>query len=86
MSKPKKPAPKNDTVNKITERYRRKFALMIEEELNQLCNHIPTLEANGRTELLLKLLPYALPKFANIELDAKRHGDNEVITLHLDGE
>lgn len=53
---------KAGTPNKLTRELRTALKNVLAEEIEQLHIHFETLEANQRIELLIKLLPYALPK------------------------
>ena len=54
------------TPNKLTAEMRTVLKGIIEKELEGLADRIETLEPEKRLELLIKLLPYVLPKIESV--------------------
>ncbi|MEX0595678.1 MAG: hypothetical protein WD512_04190 [Candidatus Paceibacterota bacterium] len=53
---------KKGTPNKLTSELRHVLKDIVSNELNELSTNLKALEAKERIEILIKLLPYALPK------------------------
>jgi len=54
------------TPNKLTKELRVILKNLLHKELEGLPDHLNTLEPRDRIELLIKFLPYALPKVNNV--------------------
>lgn len=53
---------------KLTSDLRTTLKLIVEKELNQLNETMAAFTPNKRLEVLLKLLPFVLPKVASVEM------------------
>lgn len=53
---------KRGTPNRLTKELRTILKDLIHEELSQLPFHLDSLEAKDRLEILIRIMPYALPK------------------------
>lgn len=60
---------KPGTPNKVTSELRETLKAVIDQELQQLCDTLAQLPVRDRIELVIKLMPYAMPKVETI------HGD-----------
>lgn len=60
------------TPNKLTKELRAVLKNILHQELEQLPEHLTKLEIKDRLELLVKLLPFALPK-----VEAVNYQENE---------
>jgi len=58
---------KKGTPNKLTNEVRSVLKDIVHAELETIQDKFDTLEPRERIEFLIKLLPYALPKVANID-------------------
>ena len=54
------------TPNKLTKELRSVLKDILYQELEQIQEHLDTLNSKERVELLIKLMPYALPKVTSI--------------------
>jgi hypothetical protein len=54
---------------KLTSDLRATLKLIVEKELNQLPETLAAMAADKRLEVILKLLPFVLPKVASVEMD-----------------
>lgn len=54
------------TPNKLTKELRAVLKDLLHQEFEELPNHFEGLEPKERIELLIKLLPYALPKVKEV--------------------
>jgi len=54
------------TPNKLTKELRSVLKDILYQELEQIQEHLETLNPKERVELLIKLMPYALPKVTSI--------------------
>ena len=54
------------TPNRITKELRSVLKDILYQELEQIQEHLETLNSKERVELLIKLMPYILPKVTNI--------------------
>jgi len=54
------------TPNRITNELRSVLKEVLYQELEQIQEHLETLNSKERVELLIKLMPYILPKVTNI--------------------
>lgn len=57
---------KRGTPNRLTKELRTILKDFIHEELSQLPFHLDSLEAKDRLEILIRIMPYALPKVNNV--------------------
>ena len=57
---------KRGTPNRLTKELRTILKDLIHEELSQLPFHLDSLEAKDRLEILIRIMPYALPKVNNV--------------------
>ncbi|MGJ8759373.1 MAG: hypothetical protein ACSHXA_02450 [Polaribacter sp.] len=69
---------KAGTPNKLTKELRISLKNILHEEIEQLPNHFQTLTNKERLELLIKLLPFVLPKVTPVS-----HKENEPMTFDL---
>jgi hypothetical protein len=69
------------TPNKLTSEARQVLKQAIQKEMSLIENHFNLLEPKDRLEILVKLLPFILPKANNNLLEGK--SENIVITLDL---
>lgn len=53
----------------LTKDLRANLKQLVEKELNQLPETLAALAAEKRIEVILKLLPFVLPKVASVEMD-----------------
>ena len=60
------------TPNKLTKEIRTVLKDLIYKELDDIQEHLDSLEPKQRIELVIKLIPYVLPK-----VDSISHSDNE---------
>lgn len=56
---------KKGTANKVTKDLRLLLKELLEKEFCSIEEHLQQVESKERLELLVKLLPYALPKYEN---------------------
>jgi hypothetical protein len=54
------------TPNKLTIELRKALKDVLFSELEKLPEHLATLDAKTRLEIIIKLLPYAVPKLENV--------------------
>ena len=54
------------TPNKLTKELRSVLKDILYQELEQIQEHLETLNSKERVELLIKLMPYALPKVTSV--------------------
>ena len=54
------------TPNRMTKELRSVLKDILYQELEQIQEHLETLNAKERVELLIKLMPYALPKVTSV--------------------
>lgn len=54
------------TPNRLTKELRTVLKDLIHEELSQLPTYLDSLETKDRLEILIRLLPYAMPKVNNV--------------------
>tara|TARA_R110000737_G_scaffold277043_1_gene283799 strand:+ start:667 stop:909 length:243 start_codon:yes stop_codon:yes gene_type:complete len=54
------------TPNKLTKELRSVLKDILYQELEQIQEHLETLNPKERVELLIKLMPYALPKVTSV--------------------
>ena len=54
------------TPNKLTKELRSLLKDILYQELEQIQEHLETLNPKERVELLIKLMPYALPKVTSV--------------------
>lgn len=54
------------TPNRITKELRSVLKYVLYQELEQIQEHLETLNSKERVELLIKLMPYILPKVTSI--------------------
>ena len=54
------------TPNKLTKEIRTVLKDLIYKELNEIQEHLDSLEPKQRIEIIIKLIPYVLPKVTNI--------------------
>ena len=57
------------TPNKLTKEMRAVLKGIVQKELENLSETIKSLEPDKRTEVILKLLPYVLPKVESVPMD-----------------
>lgn len=55
------------TPNRLTKELRRVLKDLLHQELENLQEHLNNLESKERLEILVKLLPYALPKVEPVD-------------------
>ena len=58
------------TPNKLTKELRSVLKDILYQELEQIQEHLETLNPKERVELLIKLMPYALPKVTSVSYTA----------------
>ena len=63
---------KKGTPNKLTKEIRTVLKDLIYKELDEIEEHLDSLEPNQRIEIVIKLIPYVLPKVESIS-----HSTNE---------
>ena len=63
---------KKGTPNKLTKEIRTVLKNLIYKELDEIEDHLDSLEPNQRIEIVIKLIPYVLPKVESIS-----HSTNE---------
>ena len=66
------------TPNKLTKELRSVLKDILYQELEQIQEHLETLNPKERVELLIKLMPYALPKVTSVS-----HTTNEPLDWGL---
>lgn len=66
------------TPNKLTKEIRTVLKDLIYEELDEIQQHLDSLEPKQRIELVIKLIPYVLPK-----VDSISHSANEPLDWGL---
>lgn len=66
------------TPNKLTKEIRTVLKDLIYKELDEIQEHLDSLEPKQRIELVIKLIPYVLPK-----VDGISHSDNEPLDWGL---
>ena len=66
------------TPNKLTKELRSVLKDILYQELEQIQEHLETLNPKERVELLIKLMPYALPKVTSVS-----HTTNETLDWDL---
>jgi vacuolar-type H+-ATPase subunit E/Vma4 len=64
------------TPNKLTKELRENLKNIIDNELNNLSDNLAQLDTKERLEILIKFLPYVLPK-----VDAINHLNDEPLDL-----
>ncbi|WP_372752530.1 hypothetical protein [Labilibaculum sp.] len=57
---------KKGTPNRLTKELRISLKNVIHEELQQLQNQLKSLDPKDRLDILIKLMPYALPKINTV--------------------
>jgi hypothetical protein len=67
------------TPNKLTKELRAALKDLLHQELQNLPEHLNSLEPKDRLEILVKLLPYALPK-----VEAVNYTENEPMDWGID--
>lgn len=59
----------NEQTETLTSNLRVKLKMIVESELNQLPDTLAALPPDKRLEIVLKLIPFVLPKVASVEMD-----------------
>ena len=59
----------NEQTQTLTSNLRAKLKTIVENELNQLPDTLAALPPDKRLEIILKLIPFVLPKVASVEMD-----------------
>ena len=67
------------TPNKLTKEIRIILKDLIYKELDEIEEHLDALESKQRLEIIMKLIPYVLPKVASIS-----HSANEPLDWNLE--
>jgi hypothetical protein len=72
------------TANKVTKDLRQLLKDVVVGELNNIDNLLPQVEPKDRLELLVKLLPYTLPRYEQVafEDEQKSSGTNFFKTIN----
>ena len=58
------------TPNKLTKELRAVLKNLLHDELSKLPEHFETLQPKERVELLVKLLPYVMPRIESVTYDS----------------
>ena len=72
---------KKGVPNKITKDLKESIKLIIENEFESLPETLQQLEPEKRIDVLIKLLPYIVPKLQNIQIEPTKEEEEKKVTI-----
>lgn len=72
------------TSNRVTGKVRESITQLIEDNINSILQDMRELEPKERLDVLCKLLPYCIPKLANVEYNETSSSHRSALLEHIE--